>query len=388
MKILDVAEFYARLGGGVRTYVEQKFLAADKFGHHLTVVAPGPSNEIEYRTGGKLIWVKSPVIPVDRRYHLFWNQSAIDKIVMLEQPDFIEGSSPWRGAWFAGRQSSSIAKALVIHQDPVLTYPHTLFNGFIHKNTIDKSFKWFYRYWMNLQSLYDTSIVASPWLSNRLESMGMQKPEVIRFGIDKQAYSPAFRDEALRMQMLNACRVESPNARLIISIGRFHPEKRMQFLIHAFKQATKQAPLALYILGDGPMRKQMRHLAKDTPGVYLGGHVDDRKQIASALASADFYLHACPTETFGMVIAEAACSGLPQVVPNSGGAADIARLVDCAEYFPPDDINGCVAAISRLLARNDVMLRHTVAERTDRIPDISDHFMNLFNHYENILANR
>ena len=42
MKIVDVAEFYAELGSGVRTYINQKLEAGARAGHEVVVIAPGP----------------------------------------------------------------------------------------------------------------------------------------------------------------------------------------------------------------------------------------------------------------------------------------------------------------------------------------------------------
>ena len=65
MKIVDVAEFYSATSGGVRTYVDQKFLAAAAQGHSLIVIAPGKEKREETREGGRLIWVKAPQMPFD-----------------------------------------------------------------------------------------------------------------------------------------------------------------------------------------------------------------------------------------------------------------------------------------------------------------------------------
>src|SRR5690606_33005581 len=68
MKILDVNEFYAEQGGGVRTYVHRKLEAAAALGVEVVVVAPGTSDREERRIGGKIVWVKSPKLPPDPRY--------------------------------------------------------------------------------------------------------------------------------------------------------------------------------------------------------------------------------------------------------------------------------------------------------------------------------
>src|SRR5262245_8268794 len=42
VKIVDVNEFYAEQGGGVRRYVDAKLAAGARLGHEVVVIAPGP----------------------------------------------------------------------------------------------------------------------------------------------------------------------------------------------------------------------------------------------------------------------------------------------------------------------------------------------------------
>ena len=77
MHIVDVAEFYAPLGGGVKTSIDAKLNFAHQHGAKVTVIAPGPENRVEPRDGGQVIYVKAPVIPVDTRYHVFWKAAPV-----------------------------------------------------------------------------------------------------------------------------------------------------------------------------------------------------------------------------------------------------------------------------------------------------------------------
>ena len=383
MKILELAEFYSEQGGGVRTYIEQKFDAAKLAGHELCVIAPGGRDDVIEREGGKLIWVKSPAIPVDKRYHLFWSKKPIDEIVQREKPDFIEGSSPWRGGWIAGRQSSDIPKALVVHQDPVSTYPKTVFRDLASEGKIDRAFRWFYRYYGRMQSLYDASIVSSAWLCDRLTRVGMERPMIVPFGVNRSEFSDMKPSEDKRREMLRQCGVDDPNGKLLISASRYHPEKRVPMMIEAVKRASQRRPLGLYLIGDGPSRKKIFQLAEETPGVHAAGFVNDREEIARMLASADAYIHGCPTEPFGIVIGEALCSGLPQIVPNAGGAAEMPSP-DCAEFYQPDDPDACAAAIHRLFMRDQEKLREAAIKISQEIGGMAQHYRALFSLYENI----
>ena len=48
-----------------------------------------------------------------------------------EQPDIIEGSSPWTSGWFAASSAGHAKKVFIYHQDPVAVYPHTLFDRYV-----------------------------------------------------------------------------------------------------------------------------------------------------------------------------------------------------------------------------------------------------------------
>ena len=97
MKIVDVCEFYSPTGGGVRRYINQKLALADRFGHELTVIAPGAETRTEKAHGGTIAWIKSPHLPFDRNYRMFWNHQQVWRTLDRLAPDLLEGSSPWRG---------------------------------------------------------------------------------------------------------------------------------------------------------------------------------------------------------------------------------------------------------------------------------------------------
>ena len=387
MKILEVAEFYSQHGGGVRTYINRKFAAALATGHELILIAPGAADRVENRSGGKIYWVRSPAIPFDPRYHLFWRQEPIDEIVASENPDFIEGSSPWRGAWFAGRQPKRIPKALIIHQDPVLTYPRTLLRSLMSARRIDNLFSWFFNYMRNLQVLYDTSIVASSWMSERLSKLGLLAPQIVPFGVNKDEFRLTRYCSDLRRQMLDQCGVSADTGRLLITISRHHPEKRIPMLIEAAALAGRQQPVGLYIIGDGPMRHRVERLAEKFSQTFVAGYISDKDRLSAMLASSDAYIHGCPAETYGMVIGEAMCAGLPLIVPTAGGAGELASP-SCAEFYSPDDVDACAEAIGKLFARDQRSLRLNALQQAAAINSTTDHFHNLFSLYESVIEQK
>ena len=129
MKIVDVCEFYSPTGGGVRRYINQKLALASKFGHELTIIAPGAYTRTEQAHGGTIAWIKSPHLPFDRNYRMFWNHQQVWRTLDRLAPDLVEGSSPWRGGWLAARWPGKAVKVFFMHADPVAVYPQTFLGG-------------------------------------------------------------------------------------------------------------------------------------------------------------------------------------------------------------------------------------------------------------------
>jgi len=384
MKIIDVAEFYADLGGGVRTYINQKLEAGARAGHEVVVVAPGPEDGEEERLGGRICWVKGPPMPLDSRYYVLWREEAVHRILDREAPDVVEGSSPWSGGWFVARWPGHAVKTFIFHQDPVAVYPQTFLGHHLGIDRVDQMFSWYWAYLRSLSARFDATVVSGEWLAEKLHRFGLHRAEAVPFGIDKAQFSPSLRDPVVRKQMLERCGV-GEEASLLVNISRFHPEKRLGTLLAAFRRASARRPMGLVIYGDGPLRRWVERNAAGVPGVHLAGFVSDRDEIAKSLASADAMLHGSSAETYGLVVAEAVCSGLPIIVPNQGGAADLADP-SYAETYAPGDVADCSAAIEALLARDrDVLVAGCARAAQREIGTMDDHFDQLFELYERLV---
>jgi alpha-1,6-mannosyltransferase len=385
MKIVDVAEFYSERGGGVRTYILQKLEASAREGHEMVIIAPGPEDREELRAGGKIIWVQAPRLILDPRYHIFVSHKGIHAALDREQPDVIEGSSPWVGGRAAASWPGSAVRSFFIHQDPVAAYPHTLLGGVMGAHRVDRLFGWFWAYLRRLSARFDTTVVSGEWLANRMESFGLRRPQAIPFGIPPGIFSPSLRDRQMRRRMLAACGIDDESATLFVTVGRHHPEKRLGTLIKAIGRIRAEKPVGLYMIGDGPMRGWIERKARGVKGVHVAGAITGRQEYAIYLASADAFIHGCGIETFGLAIAEAICSGLPLIVPDTGGAADLASPA-YAETYLAGDAKDATAAIRRFLARDrDGMRAQAALAAKSRVRSSEDHFRDLFTHYKTLV---
>lgn len=387
MKIVDIAEFYSDQGGGVKTYIRQKLEHAGRYGVSMDIVAPGAEDRIERKSGGRILWVKSPTHPADRRYHIFVRARPVHEILDTLKPQVVEGSSPWRGGWIAGRWSGPALRSHFIHSDPVASYPQTYLGRRFGYDRTDKLFAWLWSYLRRLDRLFDLSVVSSPWLAERMARFGLNRPISIPFGINKNEFSPRYRSVQTRREMLDQCGIEDGDAMLLVTVSRHHPEKRIPTLIQAIGELNHTRPIGLFVIGDGMMRKATERFASRYHGIHIAGQVDDRARLARCLASSDAIIHGCSSETFGLVIAEGLSSGLPAIVPNRGGAADLAEP-GFAETYEAGDIKDLKRAVSSFMARDrSRMSECACAYAAARIRSVSEHFEELFTTYESRLVN-
>jgi alpha-1,6-mannosyltransferase len=271
----------------------------------------------------------------------------------------------------------------------VAVYAHTILGRYLSRERIDALFGWFWSYLRRLNAPFDVTVVAGAWLAERFESFGLKALATVPFGIDRTPFHAGLRDEALRADMLKACGL-GPEARLLLSVGRHHPEKRLPTLIDAVGRANRsaRAPIGLYLVGDGLARATIERASARVPHTHVAGQVSDRHEVARMMASADALIHGSGCETFGLAVAEALCCGAPMIVPSAGGARDLAAPA-YAEVYPLGDAQGAAAAITRLLSRDrETLSRAALAAAESRIGTADAHFDRLFALYETRVRQR
>ncbi|HTI66016.1 MAG TPA: glycosyltransferase, partial [Caulobacteraceae bacterium] len=302
MRIAEIAEFYAPNGGGVRTYIDRKFAAAAVLGHELFVLAPGLRDGFEPRPGGGVVWIKAPALPFDANYRMFWDAAPVHAQLDRLRPDLVEASSPWRGAWIAASWAGDAPRAMFMHADPVASYPHRWLGPVSSREQIDRLFEWFWRYLHRLAARFDSVVAGGAWLAGRLQAHGVGPVEVIGLGVDRSAFSPTLRDEALRARLLAGCGLP-PSAKLLLGVGRHHAEKRWPLVVSAVAGIGAELPTGLVLVGDGVDRGAVERAVGGNPHVQLVAPIRDRPLLAAMLASADALIHGCDCETFGLVAA-------------------------------------------------------------------------------------
>ena len=121
------------------------------------------------------------------------------------------------------------------------------------------------------------------------------------------------------------------------------------------------ARFRLIVAGSGPEERRLAELAKEL-GVRLTIRGDlPEETLAEDYAAADIFALLSPRETWGVVVNEAAASGLPLVLSDRVGAAyDLLRDGENGFLISSEDVGAAGAALRKLAA--DPELRRRMGE--------------------------
>ncbi|MBM4371700.1 MAG: glycosyltransferase, partial [Deltaproteobacteria bacterium] len=308
---------------------------------------------------------------------------AVHRALDRWAPQIVEGSSFWQGGVFAAHWPRKVPKIMVFHQDFVAVFPHTWLDRWVPRRRIDQAF---FPLWWHIRRLslrYDATLVSGHWLAARLRGFGVHNPVAIPFGVDKELFRAAHADPAMRRRMAERCGV-SPEDPILVTVSRLHPEKRFPTLFEGFRRLTAERRMGWVIFGDGVSRPAVERLCASTPGAHLWGYTEDRRELAAAMASGDLLFHGSAAETFGLVVAEALCAGLPVVVPDVGGAFDLAHP-GCSEVYAAGDGAAAAEAARRLLAQPRERIREACDAAREHIGTMDGHFDRLFEYYGTLI---
>ncbi len=171
----------------------------------------------------------------------------------------------------------------------------------------------------------DGVLSPSPDSDERLARLGVAPERIGRWerGVDLARFDPGLRDPGLHPGEVN-----------VLYAGRLTSEKGVELLADAFLAArARDERLHLVLAGGGPEEDALRERlgAHATFLGWLGG-----QDLARAYASADAFLFASATDTFGQVILEAQASGLPVVAVDAGGPASLIASGETGLLTGPD----------------------------------------------------
>ena len=201
---------------------------------------------------------------------------------------------------------------------------HTDFAQYVRHLTRDDDLAdltWKYMLWFYEQT--STILVPTEFYRKQLIHHGFDptKLGVMARGVDTQQFDPAKRDPAIFDHH------GLGDTFHFLYVGRLSREKNLDGLLDAFDELLRRGhKVSLVVVGDGPYRQPLEARSQGRAVVFTG--LLEGEELARTYASADAMVFPSVTDTFGNVVLEAQASGVPVIVSDIGGPADIVRCHD------------------------------------------------------------
>lgn len=187
-----------------------------------------------------------------------------------------------------------------------------------------------------LVRLFDAALLGGAPQTRYYEQLGLP-PSRLFTGYDVVDHH-FFAEQAARAR-LQPRPAPLPAEPYFLASNRFLRRKNVDGLLRAYGQYRARAdhPWPLVLLGDGPERQMLDELARGMPDVHFAGfrQIDE---LPAYYAHAGAFVHPAHTDQWGLVVNEAAASGLPLLVSTRAGCAeDLVRSGWNGLTFAPTD---------------------------------------------------
>ena len=369
MRVALVTESFLPNINGVTNSVLRVLEHLSASGNQALVIAPACENMPSEYAGHP---VKSvPVIPTQNflptGMPMGLPQKRVQHLIDGFTPDVIHLASPFA----LGSYANKVAKRLNI---PTVSIYQTDLGGFakqygfgIAQNSLQKIL-------YKIHSQTDRTLAPSTSACLDLHMAGVPEVYLWRRGVNTELFNPSKRSAALRDLWKNG----DSNKIIVGFVGRLAQEKRVADL----KALESNSNVQLVIVGDGPHR---RKLEQQLPSALFVGFKSG-EELAQIYASFDLFIHPGPNETFCQAVQEALASGVPAIVPRTGGPADLVAQGRTGYVIDISDGEELNRTVNHHHARSDrkqmrIATRDSVSKRTwGRINnELADHYQAVIN---------
>lgn len=291
-------------------------------------------------------------LPVYRDYKIFLGScSAFQRAIehLGREPEVMHIHTPCP----LGRAALRFARRRGI---PAIATYHTHFPSYLRHHRVGMLRPIVERTLLDFYRRCDRVLVPSARLLEELRRMGLGNLEQLPHGTDTVLFHPRWASHQWRQRL-----GIRPEQRVLLFVGRLVWEKNLRVLIELWDRLDRRK-YAMVIVGTGPIEDRLRRVMRDAHFLgYRSGH-----ELAQAYASSDVFVFPSDTETFGNVTLEALASGLPCVVADSPGSADLVRHGMTGFRVRPHDVHAFLTAVEAIAALPpDRMLLWRIRARLD-----------------------
>jgi glycosyltransferase involved in cell wall biosynthesis len=136
-----------------------------------------------------------------------------------------------------------------------------------------------------------------------------------------------------------------------LAVGRLDKPKDYPTLLRAFSRLCRvRDRTLLWIVGEGPLREELHHLMRDLNLQHRVRFWGVRSDIPSLMKASDAFVMSSSWEGLPLALIEAQACGLPAVVTDVGGNAEVVIHEETGFIVPPQNPDALAEAMLRLMA--------------------------------------
>ena len=390
MKIVIATAVYYPMTNGVAVFSHNLALGLVARGHEVLVLTPSRTGKNYARSeeGVKVQYLRSvdvkiypdQINPVPKKRkilgielpHLFYKngfkvsvfpQIEVKKVLDSFKPDVVhvQVSDPIGLSVVSYARKNHIPVVTTEHNQPeVITDPIKVPK--VMKKPMNALLSAYFR---NRQSKSDfVTMPSEQAIRNLLAQHELNIPiAAVSNGVDLKSFKPGESPDAIYKKY-----GITKDAPIVLYVGRVDPEKNTEAVIEAFKKARKFVPKTeMVIVGDGVDRLRLEEKVKneglDSVIKFVGRVMPP--DLYEIYKVGDVFATASEIETQGIVLIEAAATGLPLIAVDKGAVSEVCRANVNGYLCEPGNIDELSEAMVKILS--DQKLREKFAKESLRI---------------------
>jgi len=312
---------------GAALVVEHLATAMAKRGHQVLVIAASDRDEPYITIDQNLTIVRLQSIHnpmrAKQRFLLFPHYAILQALNKF-RPDLLHVHEPLQTSWAAisYAQQNHIPMTLTIHQLPAFASDYL--PNLPGLRTSTEALLWQYARW--LMKKFQIVIAPSRTTSKFLTSNTGIETMAISNGVDLAKFYPetSAEQKASIRQHWNI----PADIPVLLHVGRLDVEKHVDRILKACATVMGTTEAHLFIAGDGCEKDSLIRLCRELgieERVHFAGFVCPQNGLPEIYRMADAFVTASEIETQGIVLLEAAASGLPIVAVDATCISEIVR---------------------------------------------------------------
>ncbi len=181
--------------------------------------------------------------------------------------------------------------------------------------------------------------------------------EALSNGVDLSAFKPGKASDAIYKKY------HIPKDRpIVLYVGRVDPEKSISNVVKAFSKVLKNIPEAIMVVvGDGTDKQNLMQLADEleiSDSIMFLGKVMP-PDLMEVYKVGTIFATASETETQGIVLIEAAATGLPIVAVDAGAVKEVCQNGINGALCKPGDIDGIARGMKKILGSGEIQQKYS-----------------------------